>query len=106
MTPPIAVQLWTVRDLDDFPGVLREISEIGYLAVEPFGLHGLRPAEFRRQREELQAAQVSRLAEGLPLPQLWLPHVFTTEIGLREVDQLADALAAGLQSLPELESAS
>jgi hypothetical protein len=63
-------------------------------------------AEFRRRREQVQAEQVTRLAEGLPLPQLWLPHLFTTELGLRDVDQLADALATGLQRLPELESAS
>jgi anion-transporting ArsA/GET3 family ATPase len=62
-------------------------------------------AEFRRRREEVQAEQVTRLAEGLPLPQLWLPHLFTTEVGLGEVDHLADALAAGLERLPELESA-
>jgi hypothetical protein len=62
-------------------------------------------AEFRRRREEVQAEQVTRLAEGLPLPQLWLPHLFTTEVGLGEVDHLADALAVGLERLPELESA-
>ena len=59
-------------------------------------------AVFRRRREELQAEQVDRLADGLPLPQLWLPHLFTTELGLREVDQLAEALAAGLERLPEV----
>jgi anion-transporting ArsA/GET3 family ATPase len=63
-------------------------------------------AEFRRRREEVQAAQVTRLADALPLPQVWLPNLFTTELGLDEVDQLADALAAGLERLPELESAS
>jgi anion-transporting ArsA/GET3 family ATPase len=59
-------------------------------------------AEFRRRREEVQAEQVTRLADGLPLPQLWLPHLFTTEIGLREIDQLADALADGLEHLPDV----
>jgi anion-transporting ArsA/GET3 family ATPase len=59
-------------------------------------------AEFRRRREEVQAEQVNRLADGLPLPQLWLPHLFTTEIGLPEIDQLADALADGLEHLPDL----
>jgi anion-transporting ArsA/GET3 family ATPase len=58
-------------------------------------------AEFRRRREEVQAAQVTRLADALPLPQVWLPNLFTTEIGLDEIDQLADALAAGLERLPE-----
>ena len=59
-------------------------------------------AEFRRRREDVQAEQVNRLADGLPLPQLWLPQLFTTEIGLREIDQLADALADGLEHLPEV----
>jgi hypothetical protein len=59
-------------------------------------------AEFRRRREEVQAEQVRRLEEALPLPQLWLPNLFTTEIGLGEIDQLADALAAGLEGLPEV----
>jgi anion-transporting ArsA/GET3 family ATPase len=63
-------------------------------------------AEFRRRREEVQAEQMTRLADALPLPQLRLPNLFTTEIGLDEIDQLADTLAAGLESLPELESAS
>jgi hypothetical protein len=49
---------------------------------------------------------MTRLADALPLPQLRLPNLFTTEIGLDEIDQLADTLAAGLESLPELESAS
>ncbi|HEY3702861.1 MAG TPA: ArsA-related P-loop ATPase [Acidimicrobiales bacterium] len=59
-------------------------------------------AEFRRRREEVQAEQVARLADALPLPQVWLPNLFTTEIGLGEIDQLADALAAGLETLPEI----
>jgi anion-transporting ArsA/GET3 family ATPase len=59
-------------------------------------------AEFRRRREEVQAEQVGRLADALPLPQLWLPNLFTTDIGLAEIDQLADALAIGLESLPEV----
>ncbi|HWC39798.1 MAG TPA: ArsA-related P-loop ATPase [Acidimicrobiales bacterium] len=63
-------------------------------------------AEFRRRREQVQAEQVERLADGLPLPQLWLPHLFTTEIGLPEIDLLADALVDGLERLPALESAS
>jgi sugar phosphate isomerase/epimerase len=53
VAPPIAVQLWTVRELPDFPGVLRQISDIGYLAVEPFGLHGLAPATFRTLLDDL-----------------------------------------------------
>src|SRR5437588_2743193 len=58
-------------------------------------------AAFRRRREEVQTEQVNRLADALPLPQVWLPNLFTTEIGLGEIDQLADALAGGLERLPE-----
>jgi anion-transporting ArsA/GET3 family ATPase len=58
-------------------------------------------AAFRRRREELQAEQATRLAEALPLPQLWLPHLFAGEIGLPEMDQLVDALEIGLLHLRE-----
>ncbi|MDP8993038.1 MAG: AAA family ATPase [Actinomycetota bacterium] len=58
-------------------------------------------AEFRRGRSTLQAGQVARLAEALPLPQLHLPFLFTTEVGRAEVLTLAEALAEGLRALPE-----
>jgi anion-transporting ArsA/GET3 family ATPase len=56
-------------------------------------------AEFRRHRQALQEQQVARLAEQLPLPQLWLPYVFADEVGPAEVDVLADALAASVRAL-------
>jgi Mrp family chromosome partitioning ATPase len=56
-------------------------------------------AAFRRRREELQAEQTARLAQALPLPQLWLPHLLTGEIGGPEIDLLADALETGLLRL-------
>ena len=57
-------------------------------------------ARFRLARTALQAEQVERLAKALPLPQLPLPLLFTTEIGLHEVDILAGALAAAIRALP------
>jgi anion-transporting ArsA/GET3 family ATPase len=57
-------------------------------------------AAFRRERMALQAEQVARLAEGLPLPQLELPFLFTTELGPAEVDVLARALADSVRKLP------
>jgi anion-transporting ArsA/GET3 family ATPase len=51
-------------------------------------------AAFRRRRQALQAAQVERLAHDLPLPQVHLPYLFETELGPRQVDQLAAAMAA------------
>jgi anion-transporting ArsA/GET3 family ATPase len=58
-------------------------------------------AAFRRARTELQTEQVARLADALPLPQIHLPFLFTTEVGPAEVDELADAFAASLAQLPD-----
>ena len=58
-------------------------------------------AEFRRDRTELQVEQVARLAEALPLAQMRLPFVFTTEIGPSELDELATRLLTEIQALPE-----
>ncbi len=83
-----------------------EAAAVAGVTLEPGEAEALRAAaEFRRRREEGQAEQVTRLADALPLPQLWLPNLFTTEIGLSEIDQLADALAAGLEGLPALAGA-
>ena len=57
-------------------------------------------AEFRRRRQELQADQVTRLADALPLPQLHLPFLFTADLGPPGLDALADALAKGVEGLP------
>ena len=56
---------------------------------------------FRRRRQEMQAEQATRLAEALPLPQLWLPHLFAAEVGLPEIDLLVDAMETGLVHLRE-----
>ena len=57
------------------------------------------PPTFRRERMALQAEQVARLAEALPLPQLRLPYLFDAELGPAELDLLADALLAGVEAL-------
>lgn len=57
-------------------------------------------AGFRRLRQELQQAQVTRLAAALPLPQLHLPSLFTVDLGPSDVDHLAAALASGVERLP------
>lgn len=56
-------------------------------------------AHFRLDREQLQREQVARLSQALPLPQLALPFLFTTEVGPAEVDELARALADALETL-------
>ncbi len=56
---------------------------------------------FRAGIQEREARQCARLAERLPLPQLRLPYLFTSELGPLELDNLATALAAGIADLDE-----
>ncbi|MDP9441916.1 MAG: hypothetical protein M3P34_07035, partial [Actinomycetota bacterium] len=57
-------------------------------------------AEFRRRRQDLQAEQVERLSQALPLDQLRLPFLFTPEVALGELDVLAEHLVAEVAALP------
>jgi sugar phosphate isomerase/epimerase len=52
---PIALQLYTLRDLaaKDFRGTLKTVAEIGYAGVEFAGLHGQTPATVRAWLDEL-----------------------------------------------------
>jgi hypothetical protein len=52
-------------------------------------------------RTSLQVEQTERLAAQLPLEQIRLPFVFTTEIGRAELDALADRLLEQIALLPE-----
>jgi hypothetical protein len=56
--------------------------------------------EFRRRRQELQQAQVARLATELPLPQLQLPTLFSVDLGPADIDVLAGALSSAIEGLP------
>ena len=47
------------------------------------------------------AAQIARLGESLPLPQLRLPYLFSTELGPDDVARLAEDLTAGVGRLSE-----
>ena len=58
-------------------------------------------AGFRRARMALQRAQLDRMAEELPLPQLLLPYVVTSQLGRDHLDLLAGALLARIGELPE-----
>jgi dethiobiotin synthetase len=63
-------------------------------------------AEFRARRQELQQAQVARLAAALPLPQLHLPSLFTVDLVPADIEHLATALAAEIERLPSRTGAS
>ena len=56
-------------------------------------------AAFRRERMALQAEQVQRLSDALPLPQLRLPYLFDAELGPDQLDLLAAALLDGVEAL-------
>jgi anion-transporting ArsA/GET3 family ATPase len=55
---------------------------------------------FRAERRALQAEQLARLDEALPLPQLHLPHLPATDLGGAELDLLTAALTAAIEDLP------
>ncbi|MCC6226328.1 MAG: AAA family ATPase [Microthrixaceae bacterium] len=49
-------------------------------------------ANFRLERSALQQVQISRLRQELPLPQLHLPFVFTSQLTREDLASLADIL--------------
>lgn len=95
MLSPIVVNgLWPTLDLPaDVPQAL---SSAGVTAPAPVVKRLEEAADFRRQRQELQEAQVARLGEMLPLAQLRLPYIFSTDLGPREIELLASALGEQL----------
>jgi hypothetical protein len=58
-----------------------------------------RAAAFRAERAAIQRHQADRLGHQLPLPQIRLPFLFTADLGLREIERLADAFTAGVKAL-------
>jgi hypothetical protein len=69
------------------------------LAGEAELLHAA--AEFRRARMALQRTQLDRMGDELPLPQLLLPYVVTSQLDRDHLDLLATALLARIRELPE-----
>jgi len=67
-TLPVALQLYTVRDLmeKDLPGTLRAVKEAGYDYVETAGFGALPAAEMRR---ELDAAGLTCVSAHIPLEE-------------------------------------
>ncbi len=58
-------------------------------------------AEFSLQKEQLQKEQIDKLNRLLPLPQIKLFELFTTEITLNELEALSDAFKAGVATINE-----
>lgn len=78
-----------------------EAAEAAGASLRPGEADSLRDAAaFRKERMALQDEQVARLGAALPLPQLTLPYLFDAELGLQQLDDLADALLEGIEALP------
>jgi anion-transporting ArsA/GET3 family ATPase len=79
---------------------MRRDAALAGVDVDATVLHGLvDAARFRVELRARQQEQRARLAAHLPLAQLELPFLYTSEIGPNEVDVLADALVAGVDAL-------
>ncbi|MDQ1369855.1 MAG: hypothetical protein QOF20_2208 [Acidimicrobiaceae bacterium] len=100
LTPVVVNGLYPVHDLDIDPAVAATAARVPLTEAEVASLR--RAATFRMHRQELQTDQTDRLAQALPLSQLHLPFLFTTELGAAEIDLLADALEAEIAKLPDL----
>ena len=59
-------------------------------------------ASFRVTLHDRQREQKERLAARLPLPQIELPFLFTSEMGPVEVDTLADAFTRGVGAIEKV----
>jgi anion-transporting ArsA/GET3 family ATPase len=69
--------------------------------LRPHEAEALRAAAaFRSRRQALQAEQAERLAKALPLPQLPLPFLFSSEIGPGDVETLAAAFENAMKATP------
>jgi hypothetical protein len=91
---------------DGLPGLATpagEAAEVAGATLRPGEAASLEAAAaFRTDRIALQEEQVGRLAEQLPLAQIRLPFVFTTEIGPVELEALAGRLLVEVEALPEI----
>ena len=94
LAPIVVNAVWPHLELDAGRAGLEDLSDDDARRVRD-------AAAFRMQRQQLQEAQIERLASMLPLPQLILPFLFTTELGAEELAELAGSLAPQLASVPD-----
>jgi len=87
--------------LDGLGGRVEDAAAAAGMTIEPSDASGLAAAaDFRCGRTALQTAQLERLAAALPLAQLHLPFLFTSDVGSVQVETLAAALAKSVRALP------
>lgn len=87
-------------DLPTSPAEIQELAAAADVFVSDREADDLAAAAaFRSRRGAIQAAQIERLADRLPLPQIRLPFVFAAGLRTADVELLADALEAGVGNL-------
>jgi anion-transporting ArsA/GET3 family ATPase len=97
LAPVVVNGIYPRLDLDGDPA---ELAAAARVRLDGPSLDRLRrAAAFRRHRQELQEAQIQRLTEALPLPQLHLPFLFTTDLAAGDVEALASALRRAVEKL-------
>jgi anion-transporting ArsA/GET3 family ATPase len=88
-----------------YPVLELDIGAIAREGVDGSDAENLRAAaEFRLHRQALQAEQVTRLRDALPLPQIVLPQLFSSALGPSDVGDLAKVMADQVSSLPTVPS--
>jgi anion-transporting ArsA/GET3 family ATPase len=95
LAPVVVNGLYPAMDAVNSVAELLDAGDVPAEEAEPLRA----AAAFRRSRHELQQEQLLRLADGLDLPQLRLPFLFSPELGPTQIDQLASALANAVGSL-------
>ncbi len=98
---PVNEAIETAFSLEDEVGVTLAPVVVNARWPEVKGLkRGTNAANFRLDKTDRQRAEAVRLAEELPLPQLTLPFLFSTDLGLAELEILAGELAKEIEKLP------
>jgi anion-transporting ArsA/GET3 family ATPase len=100
--PLVVNGVYPDRPLDGLtsPDEVRAAAEGAGVSVPEGEVEDLaRAARFLTRRRHLQAEQLARLADRLDLPQVVLPFLFSADIGPAELEVLADALTAGVDTL-------
>jgi len=93
LAPVVVNSVWP-----EIKGLEKAASETGKRANEARD-NRRTAAEYRLARQQQQRSEIDRLAAGLPLPQIELPFVFTTDLGRSDLDMLADVLIDQAEAL-------
>ena len=92
----------------DLPGLATDpaaaATEVGISLTDSDADLLARSSTFRSIRTSLQEAQLDRMAEQLPLDQLHLPFLFTTDLDRDDLEHLASLLIRRIEDIPDMVS--